>query len=181
MNQCPGIEKGPDPDPRSCREIRPIRRRPTPERKAASPEGQGEETAHKKQYDLPLIAILRGRMRKWETETSRATELPPKRLLNCVSTTSSRAPRLMEPARGVPPITAALPTAAGQWRHPFLGRGRRGCSPLAVGCALGLVRTPGLAALGPACSARAFVSGVGLALCARVSAVLRGAGPGREL
>ncbi|KAJ8796404.1 hypothetical protein J1605_017959 [Eschrichtius robustus] len=80
-------------------------------------QGEGEETAHKKQYDLSLIAILRKMRGKMETGTNHAPELPPERLLNCVSTTSSRAPRLMEPARGVPPITAALPPAAGQWRR----------------------------------------------------------------
>lgn len=63
-------------------------------------------------------------MEKREIETDQAPGLPPERLLNCVSTTSRTVPRLMEPARGLLPITARLPPTAGQWRRAFLGRGR---------------------------------------------------------
>lgn len=181
VNLCPGMEKGPARGPRSCCEIRPVRGPTTPARKAASPArgGRGNGARKAVRPDLTLIAVLRGRVEKGK-QTGQTPGLPPERLLNCVSTTSLRAPRLMEPARGVAPITAPLPPAAGQWRRAFLGRGRRGCSPLAAVCGLGLVRAPALAALGRTSAAAVFVSGLGFALCVRLSAVLRSASLGRE-
>lgn len=120
-------------------------------------------------------------MEKRETDTGREIGLPPERLLNCVSTPSRRAPRLMEPARGVPPIAGALPAAARQWRRAILGRGRSRLPSSAVVCGLGLVRAPILAALGPQFCSGAFVSGLCF-VCASFFflVLLRGVAPGRE-
>lgn len=84
----------------------------------------GERKLHTQVLRRGPYQRLRGRVEKREIETDQAPGLPPERLLNCVSTTSRTVPRLMEPARGLLPITARLPPTAGQWRRAFLGRGR---------------------------------------------------------
>lgn len=133
--------------PRSWRATRLIRRRPTPGGRFLLKQGRERKRRTKAVRVVPY-QCLRGRVEKRETETGQAPGIPPERLLNCVSTPSRRAPRLMEPARGVPPINAALPPAVGQWRRAFLGRGRSRLLSLAVVCGLGLVWAI-LAALGP--------------------------------
>lgn len=122
---------------------------------------EGRERKRRTKAVRPVpYQCLRGRVEKREADTGRAPGLPPERLLNCVSTPSRRAPRLMEPARGVPPIAGALPAAARQWRRAILGRGRSRLPSSAVVCGLGLVRAPILAALGPQFCSGAFVSGL---------------------
>lgn len=73
---------------------------------------------------MSLISVLGEGWRKGKQKRAKPPGLPPERLLNCVSTTSRTVRWLMEPARGLPPITARLPPTAGQWRRAFLGRGR---------------------------------------------------------
>lgn len=58
IDQRPGTEQGPAPGPRSRHETRPVRRRPTRDRKA-SQAGEGEETAHKRSTASPLSAWKR--------------------------------------------------------------------------------------------------------------------------
>lgn len=122
------------------------------------PSKEGERKRHTKAVRFVPYQRLRERVEKREIETDQAPWIPPERLLNCVSTTSRRAPRLMEPARGLGPITAAFPPAAGQWRSAFLVRGRSRLLSLAVVCGLGLVRAPIWSALGLQLCSGAFVS-----------------------
>lgn len=147
---------------------------------------EGRERKRRTKAVRPVpYQCLRGRVEKREADTGRAPGLPPERLLNCVSTPSRRAPRLMEPARGVPPIAGALPAAARQWRRAILGRGRSRLPSSAVVCGLGLVRAPILAALGPQFCSGAFVSGLcfvcaSFFFCFFFFFLLRGVAPGRE-
>lgn len=147
VDQCPEIEKGPARVLAAGVQLGPFVGDP-PRGERLLKQGR-ERKQRTKAIRLVPYQRPRGRVEKRETETSPTPRIPPERLLNCVSTTSRRAPRLMEPARGVPPIAAALPPAAGQWRRVFLGRGRSRLLSLAVVCGLGLVRAPSLAALGP--------------------------------
>lgn len=150
VDQCPEVER-PSPGLRSWSAA-------DPGEKGSFPSKERERKSHTKAVQLVPYQRLRGRVEKRETETDQPRWIPPERLLNCVSTTSRRAPRLMEPARGVGPITAAFPPAAGQWRRAFLVRGRSRLLSLAVVCGLWLVRAPIWAALGLQFCSGAFVS-----------------------
>lgn len=71
VNQCPTIEKGPAQGPRSWREIRPIRRRSTPERKASSQAGRGKGNCTHKYYEGALISVLGEGWRKEKQKRTR--------------------------------------------------------------------------------------------------------------